>query len=102
MGKQFIFAKETASFKMGLVTAGVIRSQSGALWHLSSLAESGRDRANRRKCLREFELLHAADGPTSVASRRCCPAADAWRWLLIPAQEFKTVATHVSTALCRH
>jgi hypothetical protein len=45
MGKQFIFAKGTASFKMGLVTAGVIRSQNRALWHLSSLAESGRDRA---------------------------------------------------------
>jgi len=42
MGKQFIFAKGTASFKMGLVTAGVIRSQNRALWHLSSLAESGR------------------------------------------------------------
>ena len=28
--------------------------------------------------------------------------AEAQRWLLIPAQEFKTVATHVSTALRKH
>jgi hypothetical protein len=54
MGKQFIFAKGTASFKMGLVTAGVIRSQNRALWHLSSLAESGRDRATEENALREF------------------------------------------------
>ena len=33
---------------------------------------------------------------------RSVRAAEARRWLLIPAQEFKTVATHVSTALRKH
>jgi hypothetical protein len=57
MGKQFIFTKGTVSFKMGLVTAGVIRSQNRALWHLSSLAESGRDRATEESEFMKSRVL---------------------------------------------